>query len=57
MKVECFYKTLFVDLYCFGPDAGHVNFLACTFLDVFWSAGVGASCACDDVLHCLFFFA
>lgn len=44
-----------MDLYCFNRKAGHVNSSACTFLDVFWSAGVGANCACDDVFHCLFF--
>jgi len=42
-----FYKTLLVNLYCFSPDADYVNSLACTFLDVFWSAGVRASCTCD----------
>jgi len=39
----------------FFPDAGHVDSLACAFFNVFWGAGLGAGCACYDVLHCLFF--
>jgi len=42
-------------LYYFCPVAGYVNSLACAFVNVFWGAGLAASCACDNVLHCLFF--
>lgn len=51
---RCFHDIIygFMDLNCFGPKAGYINFSACAFLDVFWSAGVRAS---FDITLCVTF--